>query len=865
MRKSLLLSTALVAVFAAAQANAFEVKDNVNLNTIFKDGIVKDYIWSQTGKTGTLTTSNINITSDFDTAKDNVKPENWGRSIVYARENSKLILGNENTNNLTISATKGKAVYAEYGSQIELRGKVIDINSVGDANVPSSGRSVVSWDPNSKITLTGDDVNIHSVNGDIAVMSKAEAALDISAKNVDIVADNGNGVHAGNNTLDSKGPLATLNIKADNINIKADGKDGYAVGAMSQGIVNIDGNTTLKGKNALLTRGYAKTTINKSGKNTVKMDGDINFNYMEDTSNTPIDANVDVTLSGADSYWTGNTIVEYEYEKNKPSEEKLKVTGATINLKDGATWNATAITDNKGEKDGYYYTALNNLNVDKGTINILDTTRGVSVDTLNAKDTTVTGGVLNINKAMNVTGDLTLDSGTAGDGTITFAKGSNLSVKVNKTAIANNVINNGATLNMVFDTGFEGEYKIVTGSLDKEFDGYNNNALYNIASSKNGTYQISKKTAQEISEAVSATQNEANVIAALTAQSDTGNAKANIIANSINDALQSGNEAEIAAAKEAASALAPDVAPVVSQTETTVANQIYSAIGTRLSGGINNANQGISSGDMLDDAAVWVQGLYNKSKLNNTSKAYGYDADTYGAAFGLEKYVTKATKLGAGYAYNSTDIDGHNRDTDVHTSTLFAYGEYKPNNWFVNGIMSYGWSDYKEKKHSVVDVKSKYDVDTFGLQAMTGYDINLPQAFTLTPEAGVRYAHVDQDSYTDDAGQSVKSHKGNIWTGVAGAKLSKAFAADNGMIFKPELRFAATYDLKNDKGNTLVTLANGTSYFVQGTALKRFGVEVGAGVTADLSDNVELSMGYEGRFRSHYQDHTGLINAKYKF
>ena len=467
--------------------------------------------------------------------------------------------------------------------------------------------------------------------------------------------------------------------------------------------------------------------------------------------------------------------------------------------------------------------------------------------------------------AINVAGDLTLDGGISGDGTITFAKGSNLSVKVNKTAIANNVVNNGATLNMVFDTGFEGEYKLVTGSLDKEFDGYNNNALYNIASSKNGTYQISKKTAQEISEAVSATQNEANVIAALTAQSDTGNAKANIIANSVNDALQSGNKAEIAAAKEAASALAPDVAPVVPQTEVMVAKQVYNAIGTRLSGGINNANQGISSGDMLDDAAVWVQGLYNKSKLNNTSKAYGYDADTYGTAFGLEKYVTKATKLGAGYAYNSTDIDGHNRDTDVHTSTLFAYGEYKPNNWFVNGIASYGWSDYSETKHSTVDVKSKYDVNTFGLQAMTGYDFNLPQAFTLTPEAGVRYARIEQDGYVDDAGQSVKSRNSNIWTGVAGAKLSKAFAADNGMIFKPELRLAATYDLKNDKGNTLVTLANGTSYSVQNTSLKRFGVEVGAGVTADLSDNVELSMGYEGRFRSHYQDHTGLINAKYKF
>ena len=849
MRKSLLLSTALVAVFAATQANAFEVKDgeNIDLNTIFKDGIVNENIWSidkEKGGTASLTTDTIKISSDIE------------NPIIYADySKSKIQLGAKNTEDLKILANKGFGIVVYDGANTELTAKKI--------NITAENNAVFMWDKDSVLNMNADDVSISSTGTDAIILGTSSVA-NIKAKNVNITAENGSGLNTANSTDTAKENFATLNINADNINISSGVEKSYgaAVSAMSQGIVNIEGNATIKGEDALLARGDAHININKSGKNTVKMDGNIDFDYNDKTSKTGVNAYIDVTLKGADSYWTGNTVISYD---QKPAADKLEIKSATINLKDGATWNATAITDNKSEKDGYYYTALNNLNVDKGTINILDTTRGVSVDTLNAKDTTVTGGVLNINKAMNVTGDLTLDSGTAGDGTITFAKGSNLSVKVNKTAIANNVVNNGATLNMVFDTGFEGEYQLVTSSLDKEFDGYNNNALYNIESSKNGTYQISKKTAQEISEAVSATQNEANVIAALTAQSDTGNAKANIIANSVNDALQSGNKAEIAAAKEAASALAPDVAPVVSQTETTVANQIYSAIGTRLSGGINNANQGISSGDMLDDAAVWVQGLYNKSKLNNTSKAYGYDADTYGAAFGLEKYVTKATKLGAGYAYNSTDIDGHNRDTDVHTSTLFAYGEYKPNNWFVNGIASYGWSDYSETKHSTVDVKSKYDVNTFGLQAMTGYDINLPQAFTLTPEAGVRYARVEQDGYIDDAGQSVKSRNSNIWTGVAGAKLSKAFAADNGMIFKPELRLAATYDLKNDKGNTLVTLANGTSYSVQGTALKRFGVEVGAGVTADLSDNVELSMGYEGRFRSHYQDHTGLINAKYKF
>ena len=784
MRKSLLLSTALVAVFAAAQANAYIYVWNEDQGTVnISDETSKDSIVAVPGK----------ISVGANSVFSGNKAEIGGAVAIFKLEGA-LTIG-ANTQFLNNEAKYDGGAIGNYG------GAVLTDNVLFKGNKAQTGSS------------------------DFQAIGGGAMSLGIDAQteiNNSIFENNTSGYSGG--AIAMRKTLQTTEVATGNTRNKLNITNSKFTGNKALGTVKDTSDSSIlsSGNGGAIANNFATTTV----------------------TNTIFENNEAKNFGGA--------VFNMMYEKLAAGSQSPKEfhtdKGGVIAIADSTFTNNVA-----GSEGGAVYNMKNAaINFSGNNVFSGNTAGGKANDIHNEG-------------AINVAGDFTLDGGISGDGTITFAKGSNLSVKVNKTAIANNVVNNGATLNMVFDTGFEGEYKLVTGSLDKEFDGYNNNALYNIASSKNGTYQISKKTAQEISEAVSATQNEANVIAALTAQSDTGNAKANIIANSINDALQSGNEAEIAAAKEAASALAPDVAPVVSQTETTVANQIYSAIGTRLSGGINNANQGISSGDMLDDAAVWVQGLYNKSKLNNTSKAYGYDADTYGAAFGLEKYVTKATKLGAGYAYNSTDIDGHNRDTDVHTNTLFAYGEYKPNNWFVNGIMSYGWSDYKEKKHSVVDVKSKYDVDTFGLQAMTGYDINLPQAFTLTPEAGVRYAHVDQDSYTDDAGQSVKSHKGNIWTGVAGAKLSKAFAADNGMIFKPELRLAATYDLKNDKGNTLVTLANGTSYSVQCTALKRFGVEVGAGVTADLSDNVELSMGYEGRFRSHYQDHTGLINAKYKF
>lgn len=781
MKKSLLLSTALVAVFAATQTNADiyiwnEDQGTVNISDKISRDTGEDTIVWVPGKIS------VGANSVFSGNKAEI-----GGAVAIKKLEGALTIG-ANTQFLNNEATYDGGAIGNYGGAVLTDNVLFKGNKAQtlgtDSNAIGGGAMSLGIDVQTEINNSIFDSNTSGYNGGALGTRKTLQDSEIANANTR------NKLNITNSKFTANKALGT----------SVDKKDSLISSGNGGAIANSFASTVIKG--SVFEKNEAK-----------------NF---------------------------GGAIYNMKFENKSHSAFLDK--GGVIAIADSTFTNNVA-----GSEGGAVYNMKNAaINFSGNNVFSGNTAGGKANDIHNEG-------------AINVAGDFTLDGGISGDGTITFAKDSNLSVKVNKTAIANNVVNNGATLNMIFDTGFEGEYQLVTGSLDKEFDGYNNNALYNIESSKNGTYQISKKTAQEISEAVSATQNEANVIAALTANESTGHAKSDIIANAVNEALQSGDEAKIAAAKEAASAVAPEVAPVVPQTEAMVAKQVYNAIGTRLSGGINSANQGISSGDMLDDAAVWVQGLYNKSKLNNTSKAYGYDADTYGTAFGLEKYVTKSVKLGAGYAYNYTDIDGHNRDTDVHTSTLFAYGEYKPNNWFVNGIASYGWSDYSETKHSTVDVKSKYDVDTFGLQAMTGYEFNLPQAFTLAPEAGVRYARVEQDGYIDDAGQSVKSRNSNIWTGVAGAKLSKAFAADNGMIFKPELRLAATYDLKNDKGNTLVTLANGTSYSVQNTSLKRFGVEVGAGVTADLSDNIELSMGYEGRFREHYQDHTGLINAKYKF
>lgn len=120
-------------------------------------------------------------------------------------------------------------------------------------------------------------------------------------------------------------------------------------------------------------------------------------------------------------------------------------------------------------------------------------------------------------------------------------------------------------------------------------------------------------------------------------------------------------------------AVAPEVAPMVQKTQTETANQVFGAVSTRLTGGsVSTGAQGMSSGDnIFKRGAMWVQGMFNKSKLDDTSKAKGFDADSSGIAFGAEKFVNDDTKVGIGYAYTNTDIDGFMRSTDVDTHTSY--------------------------------------------------------------------------------------------------------------------------------------------------------------------------------------------------
>ncbi len=303
--------------------------------------------------------------------------------------------------------------------------------------------------------------------------------------------------------------------------------------------------------------------------------------------------------------------------------------------------------------------------------------------------------------------------------------------------------------------------------------------------------------------------------------------------------------------------IAPDASTSGSKTASNTAKSVINVINSRFGGGL--PRRGRSGGDYTaGQTAVWAQGMMNYAKLDTDN---GFAAHSNGVAAGFEANFTDSFKAGLGYAHTSTDISTERSTTDVKTHTGFVYGEYKPNKAYINGVVSFGRSDYDDTTRSL-SLNSAYKTDTIAVQIAAGY-----KAGVLTPEAAVRFTNVKQKAYTDALGAKMEEKTADTWTGVLGAKIGQNYAlkANRKIGLSPELKVAATYDFARDDENRTVTLPDGSSYTATGEAMERFGVEAGAGVTVSIANSAEIALTYDGKFKKDYQDHTGMVNLKIKF
>ena len=927
MRKTLLMTTALVALTAATNVYAEDehITDDI---TISENVTINEDNAANYATTGNISVTGGEITASGDAGLIQLSDGNKktlsisGGELIFssgAGIYAEGVDGQYNTTAADMNITGGNITVKD-GSEITLVGNA-DMNIGGNANITMDYTGVApDNEHDGGILHEGQSGNLNISGGVINLTGKV-AKIERGGYNGDWIYDKSGktvmseeefhektGKWLGENVTAEDFEKAGLNINdvdttqyhvsTGNINItggEINLKDGARISLTEKntGDLNISG-----GKITGTEIGnYGKGNVNISGGeitatdigaeqgNVVISNGMVNVIMADGADSEGLYASNTMSIKGGTVNMSGNG--------NRIWGDKISMIGGTLNVKDSTTFETkNAVDISGGTVNIAENSSLGWSDITDNSIMNLGSQATLNLDgTLNSHINS-TGNINFQNNAAKIAGNVTMNNGgvmnvglnhAVVDGDATFNSGSTLKIEIADTdnhgsLKANNITgNDGAKLSLNVTKQMKigdvlENVTLLNGNVTNNFTEELSNNRYKVEALKNkdgdftGEYNIKyENSASDVVADAGGSVNNAQTAEAwdTLVESPTASANAKAVSAVLKELSENNEQAYVAAL----TAVAPEVAPMVQQTQSENANQVFGAVGTRLTGGtVSTGGEGMSSGDSIfKRGAMWVQGLFNKSKLDDTSKAKGFDADSSGIAFGAEKFVNDDVKVGVGYAYTNTDIDGFMRSTDVDTHTAIVYGEYKPSNWYVNGIATYGWSDYEENKNVAgVGVKADYDVETFGLQAMTGYDMQV-NGFGFTPEAGLRYVHIKQDAYKDSADQRVSGNDSDILTGVIGAKVSKSWELENGMNIKPEARIAATYDLFNDDVNSVVTLANGSAYAVDGEALDRFGMEFGAGVTAEVNDNVELSLGYEGKFREDYQDHTGLINAKYKF
>ena len=576
----------------------------------------------------------------------------------------------------------------------------------------------------------------------------------------------------------------------------------------------------------------------------------------------------------------GGAIVSRAYD-GADQDASIVINGTTnftnniATLDGGAIWNAVT------ESDGTTGTSSIVFNGDTTFTNNTSGGMGGALynnDTVTFNGNTVfsgntANGVANdIHNDGNVifNGDTTVAGGITGSGTLTVSDGATLnigtssvsqgSVVLDGTMLATLRSGDTAQINVTNPDGFSG-----TGILRLSFDeagtyhvfgdqSFNNldisSSVYDL------TWNGGDVTATIKSVADIASENNLSDTAARTVANTTQSTspQLNNLSVLMQESLASGSATGRSAVEHAAHAIIPETAAVSQSVGTSVQNTLAKIIASRMS---SADLYGRSGGDVsVSLGNLWAQGIYNKSKLNDAFNGY-----TRAASVGFDGVVNDTVTIGMGYMFGHSDIGGIARNTEVDSHSIFAYGQYRPGNWYMNAILNYTMSDYAESGDAMgLNVSADYDLDTFGAGLSMGYDF----FGGITPEISVRYMHLGSADYTNSLGIRNRLDSSDYLTASLGTRYGFDLFFTNGWRMRPDMHYAIKYDLISDDNNIVVTMPGINSYTLAGERLSRIGGEVGVGVSM-IYGAFAMSLHYDIEMRTDYTSQTGRVKFKYDF
>lgn len=587
-------------------------------------------------------------------------------------------------------------------------------------------------------------------------------------------------------------------------------------------VISGTGNTNIAGHNVTTIADNLQTTVNVNNFRTLTLTGGTVQNTISGQGN--------VVNSG-----TLNSLATYLQNNNFTNNGTLNLTGGTLVRSISGTGN-TNIKSNV--TIGANNLELQNITLDENVSLVIGS------NTLNAQNTVLNGTV-----QINIT-DLTKNSSVYSggqlnvDGDLYLGDNSALQLVINPTAL--NEHEQTAELSIIN----------VSGNRYGTFGQIVANDRYDIRQ-ENDNYIISLGvTLDDIIGTNGGNSNEINAGLAWDTATFDSSSSQQLLQNNLWYLSQYNQKEYMQVLK--------NIVPVDTNVALVTAHSVNTAITNQFTHRLNlmrNKHTGRSGGDTnFDKLSLWAEGLYNMSE-QTTSQTI--DSNTVGVTLGGEICFNDKITVGLGYTNNSTTISASPIDIDATGHTVSVYGGYMFDDFYLDGILSLGTSNYKQKTD--LGNSADYKATTFAINTLVGYK-NAFENLPIIPELGLRYITTSVDSYEDAFGQKISYDDANTLTLIADAKYYQTInlnLKNAPAILVPEAKIGLAYDIMSSDNVVNVNLGN-TGYIVNGEKLNPFGINFGIGTMLSF-ERLDFGLAYDLEWRNNFISHTGRVKVKYSF
>jgi uncharacterized protein with beta-barrel porin domain len=292
---------------------------------------------------------------------------------------------------------------------------------------------------------------------------------------------------------------------------------------------------------------------------------------------------------------------------------------------------------------------------------------------------------------------------------------------------------------------------------------------------------------------------------------------------------------------------------------------------------------GMTAGDdgSISGENIWFQTYGQTATQDASGGVKGYTSDTVGFALGMDSTnVYNNGVFGLSFNLGKTTADADNATTtktDVDSYGLNLYTSYDlGEDVFFNGQFGYAYNKINSDRHNVVNpgdtANADYNSHQFSAKLALGSDYSVDYSTLLTPSISADYTHLATGGYDEtgigNAGLEVSSASLNILKLGVGVNTTWNLINRDGSMLKPSVRAGYTYNLINDKVETTSSFIGdpaGTIFTTSGPDPDRSAFNLGGGLTYMTNANWDLSGNYDYTYKSSYTSHAGVLRATARF